>query len=112
MAAEKGIIIDYDWCTGCHSCEMACQMEHGFPIGQSGVKVFEVGPWQIDGSKKWQYDYMPVFTDMCNLCASRTEEGKLPTCVQHCQADCMRYGDLSELHGALADHKKQVLYAL
>lgn len=28
-----GILIDYNWCTGCHSCEMACQMEKKLPMG-------------------------------------------------------------------------------
>ncbi len=111
MAEKSGILIDYDWCTGCHSCEMACQMEFGFPVGQSGVKVFQVGPWQID-ERKWQYSFMPVFTDMCTLCAERAAKGKLPSCVQHCQADCMKYGSLEDLVKEVSSHNKQVLYAI
>ena len=30
----KGILVDYEWCSGCHTCEMACTVElshGGFP---------------------------------------------------------------------------------
>lgn len=111
MAATYGILIDYDWCTGCRSCEMACQMEHGLPIGQSGVQVHEMGPWPIEG-KDWQYDFVPAFGDQCGLCSDRTRRGELPACVHHCQAACMAYGPLGELAIKLADHRKQVLFAL
>lgn len=90
---------------------MACQMEHGFPVGESGVKVQEVGPWRIEGDT-WQYDYVPVFTDMCDLCSARISQGKLPSCVQHCQAQCLVHGDLDVLCGKLKDHHKQVVFAL
>ena len=63
--AKHGILVDYEWCTGCHSCEFACQMEHGFPVGQTGVMVKEVGPYRIEGDH-WQYAYMPVPTDQCD----------------------------------------------
>ena len=26
--ARYGILVDYDYCTGCHTCEVACQQEH------------------------------------------------------------------------------------
>ncbi|WP_297155039.1 4Fe-4S dicluster domain-containing protein [uncultured Ellagibacter sp.] len=109
--AENGILIDYDWCTGCRTCDMACQMEHGFPVGKTGVKVLEVGPWQIEGDK-WQYDYLPAITDMCDSCAERTAAGKQPTCVKHCQSQCLTFGPLDELYAKLKDHRKQVVYAL
>ena len=36
--AKFACLVNYDWCTGCHSCEIACQMEHGMPVGQSGIR--------------------------------------------------------------------------
>ena len=109
--AKHGILVDYEWCTGCHSCEFACQMEHGFPVGQTGVMVKEVGPYRIEGDH-WQYAYMPVPTDQCDLCAARRELGKVPTCVQHCQAKCLEYGPLEELNAKLAAKTKQAVFAL
>lgn len=109
--AKHGILIDYNWCTGCHSCEVACQMEHGLPVGQFGIKVAELGPWEY-APEKWQLSYVPMPTDQCTLCAGRVQKGKAPSCVQHCQARCLTYGTLEELTKNLADHPKQVLFAL
>lgn len=109
--AKRGILIDYEWCTGCHSCEMACQIEHGFPVGQTGIKVCEVGPWKIEGDH-WQFGYMAVPTEQCDLCESRLALGKVPTCVSHCQARCMTYGTIEELSQKLDDKTKQCLYVL
>jgi Fe-S-cluster-containing dehydrogenase component len=109
--ADFGLLIDYDWCTGCHSCETACQMEHNFPVGQYGIKLSEIGPWEY-GEEQWQISYLPLPTDQCDLCEDRRALGKPPTCVQHCQAQCMEYGRLDELAKKLADHPKQALFAL
>lgn len=38
---SKGLLIDYQWCTGCHSCEMACRKEHGLPDDEYGIKLTE-----------------------------------------------------------------------
>lgn len=104
-----GLLIDYQWCTGCHTCEVACQMEHGFPVDQWGIKLTEVGPWEY-APKTWQYTYLPVPTDQCDLCAARTGRGKTPTCVHHCQAKCIEYGPIDELAQKLAEKPKQCLF--
>ena len=28
-----GLLIDTEWCSGCHTCEMACQMHNDLPVG-------------------------------------------------------------------------------
>ena len=109
--AQYGILVDYEWCTGCHSCEFACQMEHGYPVGQTGILVNEIGPWKID-EDVWQLAYMPVPTDQCDLCAARTVKGGTPTCVKHCQAHVLQFGDVEDLAKDLAAKPKQVLYCL
>ncbi len=108
--ARNGLLIDYEYCTGCHSCEMACQVEHDLPPERFGIKIAEIGPWPIDGDV-WQYSYVPVPTDECDLCASRVEKGKVPTCVHHCQAAVMKYGPISELALELEKKPQQVLFA-
>jgi Fe-S-cluster-containing dehydrogenase component len=108
-----GILVDYEWCTGCHSCEVACQMEHGLPVGEFGIKVVQVGPWRYGpDKKKWQYTYLPVPTDQCNGCYARTTTGKLPSCVQHCQARCLEYGPHEELASKLAGKPKMTLFCV
>ena len=108
--ALKGLLIDYEYCCGCHTCEVACEKEHGYAPGQWGIHLHSEGPWKIEGTNKTQYDIIPVPTDLCNLCAARTAKGKLPTCVQHCQTACISYGTVDELAKKLQDKTKQVLF--
>ena len=108
MAEKYGLLIDYEFCTNCGSCQVSCKEEHGYPVGQTGILVNEIGPWKID-EDVWQLAYMPVPTDQCDLCAARRELGKVPTCVQHCQAGCLYYGTLEEL-GAKVDKRKVALF--
>lgn len=108
---RMGLLIDYEYCCGCHTCEVACQKEHGLPVGQWGMKVSQIGPFTITGTKKVAYDYIPHPTDLCDLCANRTAKGKLPTCVHHCQTGCMSYGPLEKLAQAMEAKPKQVLVA-
>ena len=97
MAEQYGLLIDYTWCTGCHSCEMACKVEHGWQAGEAnGIQLFEDGP-RLMPNGKYEYNYLPVMTSLCDLCADRTAMGKLPTCVHHCQSACMKYGTVDEL---------------
>ena len=45
---RNGLLIDYEFCTGCQSCEVACKQEHGFGTGKWGIRVLDEGPWEID----------------------------------------------------------------
>ena len=107
----KGILVDYEWCTGCHTCEMACKVEKNLPDDQWGIKLTKVGPYNIQGDD-WVWINFPVFTDQCDLCAERVAAGKKPTCVHHCQADIMRFGEIDELVEELKRKPKQVLFTL
>ncbi len=115
MASKNGLLFDYEWCTGCHSCEMACQMEHGFPIGQSGVMLYEVGPYKISGEnfrEDWQYSYQIALTKQCDLCEGRVKAGNVPSCVKHCQAQCLTFGPLDELYKKLEEKNDQALFVV
>lgn len=108
---SKAILIHYRDCFNCHSCEVACQMHNGFKPGQGGVKVNAVGPWEY-AEGKWEFDYVPFFTEQCNLCAERTAAGKLPTCVQHCEGSCLEYGELDDLVEKTKGNSKTILQVL
>jgi len=43
--ARNGLLIDYEYCTGCHTCEVACKQELDLPVGKWGIKLLEDGPW-------------------------------------------------------------------
>lgn len=109
--ARKALLLNYRWCTGCHSCEVACQVKRDLPPDQFGIKLNEVGPWEY-AHKKWQYGYFPVLTDQCNLCADLQAEGKLPACVQHCQSNCIQIMDADEAAKVAAGNPKMLMMTL
>ena len=43
-----GLLIDYEYCTGCQACEVSCKEEHGYPVGKWGIRVLDDGPWEIE----------------------------------------------------------------
>ena len=105
---EYGLLIDYEYCTGCHTCEIACSQEHGWPAGMAGMKVIEiVEPLPND---KAYLAYVPFPTELCVLCAARTRKGLEPACVQHCMAACMKYGRIEELAQEMGRKSRMVLW--
>ena len=109
--SEYGLMINYEYCTGCHSCEVSCKLTKHLPAGAYGIKVLGDGPRQNpDGS--WEYNYVPVPTSLCDLCAERVEQGRLPKCVHHCQAGVMNYGTIEEMAKLLAEYPNSVVFRL
>lgn len=107
--SRLGLLIDYEFCTGCHTCEMACKVEKGLPEGLWGIKVQRIGPQEIEPDV-WDWRFVPVPTALCDMCQERLEEGKMPTCVHHCQSLCMEYGPVEELSKKLDDKGLQVIF--
>ena len=108
----EGILVDYEFCTGCHTCEIACATSHDLPNDRAGVVLHHEGAWEISGDR-WQDTYLPVFTDVCDKCAGGTAaHDGVPMCVHHCQADVLRVGTLADLSAELARKPKQLLFAL
>ena len=108
--ARYALLIDYDYCTGCHSCEVACQQEHDYPVGTNGVVVKE---YEYDVNGRIRIDFMPFFTQHCDLCMTRLgrERGETqPACVKHCQSRCMEFGLTSELSATLAERPTAILF--
>ena len=112
MAKNKpthGLLIDYEYCTGCQTCVVACCQEHGWPAGMSGIAVIEVV--QKLPREKAYLAYLPFPTELCVLCASRTRKGLEPTCVQHCMAACMKYGRIQDLAKEMGQKARMVLWS-
>lgn len=110
--AYQGILVDVNYCTGCEACILACQQEHGYTEKQYGLRITKLGPLHIEEDRKrYQYDFIPQFTEWCDLCEERCGKGKQPTCVQHCQAQCLKWGDVAELAEGI-DSAKQIVFAI
>lgn len=99
-----GLLIDYNYCSGCRSCEVACQQEHGYEPGRRGLSLTSIGPIALPNGK-WQLDNLPLHAPYCNRCARRTAKGKLPACVHHCQSGCIEIGELAELAEKMTSDK-------
>ncbi len=106
--SRMGLLIDYEYCTGCHTCEVACKQEHDYAVGEWGIKLNES---IVVRSEKVIIDFIPFPTQGCDLCGSRTSQGLLPACVKHCQANCMMYGTITELSKVMENKPKTVLFA-
>ena len=104
--ATYGLWIDVEFCTGCHACEMACRQEHGHEGDRWGIKVQEV---YINGGET--FDYVPIPTNLCNLCLHRVAKGKLPACVHHCMAQVMAFGPVEELAKRMAAKPYSMVFA-
>ena len=103
-----GLLIDYEYCTNCGSCQVSGKEEHGYPVGKTGISVHADGPWRI-ADDNINFNYFPLPTDLCDLCAERTGKGKEPLCVHHCLANVLYYGPVEELAKKLEDKPKQML---
>lgn len=105
---QYGLLIDYEYCTGCYACQVACAQEHQWPAGMGGIQVIEVV--QKLPHDKAYLTYLPFPTELRVLCASRTKKGLEPACVQHCMAACMKYGRIEELVKEMAKKPRMVLW--
>jgi Fe-S-cluster-containing dehydrogenase component len=106
---RNGLLIEYEYCTGCHACEVACKQEHNFSDGMCGIRVDEL---VTTGPDKVHVDFVPITTRFCDLCADRIKRGEsTTTCVKHCQALCMWYGPVSELVKMMEKKPRSSIFA-
>ncbi|MGN0078416.1 MAG: 4Fe-4S dicluster domain-containing protein [Coriobacteriales bacterium] len=105
------LLIDTEFCTGCHTCEVACKKEHNLPTGVYGIQIMQMGPFRI-ADDNYEYKYAPIPGKLCDLCAERRGMGKTPLCVQSCQAKVMSFGTVAELAEKAAQKPNNMLYVI
>ncbi len=105
------LLIDYGYCSGCHSCELACRNELELGLNEWGIRVLEDGPRKLPNGT-FQWDYVPHPTDLCTGCAERVAEGLAPACVQTCQAKVMYYGTPQEMAQKMEEIGENVMMYL
>ena len=103
------MLIDYEYCTGCKSCEISCNQEYKRPAGQlGGVEVKET-IHTLSSGRMWITN-MPNFTKACIFCAGRVKQGLEPACVKHCMANVLTFGKIEDLIEKIPDKRKSVLW--
>ena len=98
--SEYSLLVNYKYCSGCHSCEVACRKKNDLPLGKWGIKLSEIGPFKIDEDPdhtRWEFSYIPTPTSLCDMCEERIEQGLKPVCVVDCQCLCLEYGTVEEM---------------
>jgi len=90
-----GLLIDYEYCTGCFACQVACAQEYRRPKEIVGMQVTEMVQMLPNG--KQYLSFIPFPTELCSLCASRTRRGLEPAGVKHCMAKCIKHGPIEDL---------------
>lgn len=80
MGSERqALLVDWDRCVGCFTCEVACKQEHG----EKRIHVNMLGPVHgKDGETRMEA--IPLATQSCDLCQSRLARGEDPACVNAC----------------------------
>ncbi len=73
----KRLYIDFEFCFGCHACEVACKQENNLPPGPKWISVKTVGPYFVEG--KLRMDFIPM---TCKHCV------KAP-CIEACPSEAI-----------------------
>ena len=106
---SNALMIDYEYCTGCHACEVACKKHLGVGVGQYGIHVLKDGPRELPNGK-WDLNFLPMPTSLCDMCADRVAEGKDAACVHHCPAHAMQFGPVEEIAKVAAEKAKCAVF--
>ena len=104
-----GLLVDYEYCTGCFACQVACAQEYHRPEGIVGMQVTEMV--QVLPNGKPYLSFIPFPTENCSLCVSRTRNGLEPACVKHCMAKCIKHGPVEDLAKEMTKKGRTVLWA-
>ncbi len=107
--SRYGMLIDYEYCTGCLTCVVACKQEYKHSPGQlGGVEVQELLHKLPNG--KLYITNLPFFTEVCIFCTKRVKDGLEPACVKHCMANILTFGKIDDLKELIPKKRKSILW--
>ena len=86
-----GMLVDYDYCTGCHSCEVSCKERFDMAEDEWGIKLADNGPWRYSETD-WEWNHVPIPTEECDLCADRLAAGRRPCASSTARRSSSRWG--------------------
>lgn len=108
MAKRYAMLVDYEYCIGCSECETACLDAHDRSVDKMGIKVQKLGPWRSPKGG-WQYDFVPIPTDWCDLCESVLTEESAPACLTRCTYSVIKFGTLEQVSEFTEIKSKQII---
>ena len=74
----KFLYYDGDLCVGCHSCEIACKVEHDLPVGVNRVQILAEGPSIVNGELRLNFKRIA-----CMHCPK-------PPCIEVCPTGAIK----------------------
>ena len=83
------VMMDFHRCIGCRYCMAGC------PYGARSFNWKEPRPYIEDVNLEFPTRTKGV-VEKCNLCAERIAKGKVPACVEACEAKAITFGDLND----------------
>ncbi|MGK5094829.1 4Fe-4S dicluster domain-containing protein [Deltaproteobacteria bacterium TL4] len=97
------VVIDYNWCIGCHYCVVACPYwARRFNWEAPNLPKDEINPnTHYLGNRPRMRGVM----EKCTFCVQRTRKGKLPACLEACPTGARVFGNLM-------DPKSEIRYIL
>ena len=107
--SQYGMLIDYEFCTGCKTCIVACKQEYNHKPGKvGGIEVQEL--IQELPNDKLYITNMPFFTRACVFCTARIKQNLEPACVKHCMANVLTFGEIKDLQKLIPEKRKAVIW--
>lgn len=86
------VVIDYNWCIGCHYCVVACPYwARHFNWASPTLPKNQINPHtHYLGNRPRTWGVM----EKCTFCIQRTRKGKLPACHEACPTGARVFGNL------------------
>lgn len=103
-----GMLVDYDYCTGCHSCEVSCKERFDMAEDEWGIKLADNGHG-VTARPTGNGTTCPSPPRNATCAPTGLPPGKKALCEQHCQALVITVGPLDELAKKMTK-KKMVLF--
>lgn len=103
------MLIDYEYCSGCRTCEIACNQEYRRPAGKLGGVEVQEYIHTLPSGKLWITN-IPHFTQACVFCAGRVKKGLAPACAQHCMAKVLTFDTIDNLKKQIPEKRKALLW--
>ena len=105
------MIVNYEYCSNCRTCEISCRKEKDIPLEAWGIKVQQIGPVRFGDAVEW--DYLPVPSSLCDMCAERVEAGQKAACELHCLANVIEIVPLEQVSRRMGEFSgKTVSYTV